>query len=440
VSEFLPPFLVGTTAYNPHVQQMVRALYETDALYAYVSGGVDHFPRGLARASRETIRTWLPVLNRQLERRSVRELPGRLIESRWRWEIPRLLANRLGALEWEDWCWEHGELELDRYCARRLRQAKAGGFLGVEHGALTSIGAARALGKSAVVAFLSPHRQTRVAWVDVEYEKTPSLRSKGRDAIEALSGLRDSRRDQEARAADWVVTNSSFTTRSLVDAGFDAAKMLTVPLGGPDPIPETHLPLRVPDILRYVYVGPVSVRKGAHYLLRAWRRVAGAGAELHFYGQQMLSQAVIDDALGAKGGASISFHGSIPAAELPSVYQQASVLVFPTLCDGFGMVASEALANGLPVITTRNAGAADAIESGRSGLLIPPADEDALAGALQWCADNQRELFSMRRQALSAARRWTWSHFREAFRRELAGALSGQADGVKSKRSEHVAS
>ena len=172
-----------------------------------------------------------------------------------------------------------------------------------------------------------------------------------------------------------------------------------------------------------MYVGPVSVRKGAHYLLRAWRRVAAAGAELHFYGKTLLPDEVIAEARRAPGGDRIVFHGSIPSSELPAAYRHATALVFPTLCDGFGMVVSEALANGLPVITTRNAGAADAIVNGRSGLLIPAADVDAIAEAIDWTMAHPAEVYAMRREALETAARRTWNDFRSNFRAALGGVL-----------------
>jgi len=436
----LPPFLVATTAYNAHVQHMARALYEADALSAYVTGGVDHFPRGLASVKREAIRRWLPGLDRQLRRRAVTEVPADLVHAQWGWEIPRLIANRAGAPRLEDWCWERGDLAADRHAAARLREGRFQGFLGVEHGALTSLQAAKSLGKAAVVAFLSPHRATRIAWLDREYERMPSLRTSDGQALDALSQRRDARRDEEARTADWVLANSSFTTQSLIDAGVEAGKILTVPLGAPDPIDEAELPRRPPASVRFVFVGPLSVRKGAHYLLGAWRRIAGPGAELHFYGQPLLPAKVVDDARAAHGGDKIVLHGSVPSSELSLAYRSASVLVFPTLCDGFGMVASEALANGLPVITTRNAGAADAVEPGRSGFVIAPADEDALVSSMQWCLDHPRELFAMRSAALASARRWTWTDFRQAFRMELGAALeTGIGPGGRAERGQRVA-
>jgi glycosyltransferase involved in cell wall biosynthesis len=325
----------------------------------------------------------------------------------------------------EDWCWERQERDLDRHCAHALARPGSDAFLGVEHGALAALQAARRLDKLGIVAFLSPHRRTRMAWVDAEYERRPELRTAAHAAIDARSAARDARRDAEAATADWVVTNSSFTTDSLIEAGVPAGKLITVPLGGPDPVGAETLPAAAPPTLRYLYVGPVSVRKGAHYLLDAWKRVAGKTHELHFYGQPLLPAAVLDAARRAPGGDRIHFHGSVPSAQLRAVYQGASVLVFPTLCDGFGMVVSEAMACGLPVITTRNAGARDWVTPGQSGFVIPPADVEALAAALQWCADHPNDLLAMRRVALETASRCTWKDFRRSFRDQLNDAVNG---------------
>ena len=94
------------------------------------------------------------------------------------------------------------------------------------------------------------------------------------------------------------------------------------------------------------------------------------------------------------------------------------MLVFPTLSDGFGMVVTEAMAHGLPVITTDKAGAADLV-SPDNGLIVPAADPRALADALQWCLDNRERLHAMRFHALDTARRRQWPDYR----RDLIAAL-----------------
>jgi glycosyltransferase involved in cell wall biosynthesis len=416
--------LVGAVGSNPHIQNMARALHEAGVLHEYATAGVDVFRHPLARTLRQSAGAAVPRLARELGRRTVVGVPANQVRSRWRWEMTRALASRL-ALDARlvDWLWEQSELDLDRACARLVRRPEVGGFLGVEHGALAALGAAKRLGKPAIVAFLSPHHSVLARFVDPEYSRFPELHDRRRVYFEQRTRIRDERRDAESELADIVVTNSTFTTASLVSAGFRREKMVTVPLGGPQPVDPDELPPRPPTVTRFLYAGPVSVRKGAHYLLGAWRQVARPGLELHIYGTMLLPDRLRREAESGPGGTSITFHGSVPPSELRGAYLRSSVLVLPTLCDGFGMVVSEALAHGLPVITTHNAGAADAVTHGTTGLIVPAADGPALTAALAWCADHPVDLFDMRRPALAAAGRWTWADFRRAFVERLSAAL-----------------
>ncbi len=115
--------------------------------------------------------------------------------------------------------------------------------------------------------------------------------------------------------------------------------------------------------------------------------------------------------------------GSVPQHVLFSAYEQADVLVFPTLSDGFGMVVLEAFARGLPVITTDQAGAADLVRPGENGLVVPAGDREALSRALEWCLDNRPALYRMRQAALDTARNWQWPQYRAALADRLSGAL-----------------
>jgi glycosyltransferase involved in cell wall biosynthesis len=156
-----------------------------------------------------------------------------------------------------------------------------------------------------------------------------------------------------------------------------------------------------------------SLGKGA-LLVEAWRLLrAGDNAQLHVYGQPQLSAR-----LRASAAEGLVFHGSVPKPVLFDAYRSADVLVFPTLSDGFGMVVAEAMAHGLPVITTHQAGAADLV-SPDNGLVVPAADAQALAHALRWCLDNRDRLHAMRLHALETARCRQWPDFR----RDLIAAL-----------------
>jgi glycosyltransferase involved in cell wall biosynthesis len=68
--------------------------------------------------------------------------------------------------------------------------------------------------------------------------------------------------------------------------------------------------------------------------------------------------------------------------ELPAYYAAADVFAFHTLHEGMGIVLLEALASGCPVVTTAAGGTVDIVRDGDSGLLVPPGDANAFAGAV----------------------------------------------------------
>ncbi len=365
-------FLLATGAYNANVQHIALALHEAGALAAYHTGCVDHYRGTWPRRLRRAVEALAPGVDQGLKRRRISTIPEALIHAHWGWEGARTVAGKLGrSVRVEDWLWERGELHLDRRSARLLETGTCDAFFGVEHGVLCAISAARRLGKKSVVAFLSPHHSVRRRWVDREYERFPELSTPDSRRLMELARRRDARRDEEARLADVIYANSSFTARSLAMAGFPEEKIITAPLGGPPVIPDASLPSMLPEPRRVVYAGSVSVGKGAHHLIDAWKRLGlrRSSAELHLYGRHLLPGGCLGGC-----GSDVVLHGAVSQPELFAAFQGALILVLPTLCDGFGSVVSEAMANGLPVITTSNAGAADLIEEGRNGFLVPPAD------------------------------------------------------------------
>ncbi|HTL69710.1 MAG TPA: glycosyltransferase family 4 protein, partial [Candidatus Eisenbacteria bacterium] len=336
-------WLFGSAANNAHTHQAALALFERDALGLYSSTGVIT-PDD--RALLETVRRFAPRLAGKLDRRRLDFLPTKLLDCQWGWEAWRLAASRVpGSMLIQDWFWEKNERSLDRLWSRLLRQKRFDGFLGVEHGALTAVREARRLGKKSAVIFMSLHHSFYEKWIEPEYEKFPELLSPAARRLSDLARVRDRRRDEEASLADCVHANSELTRKTLVAAGVPAEKIFCVPLGAPPAADDFR---RTPGKkLRILYSGPVSMRKGAHHLLLAWRKLkARRGAELHIYGIRLLPRQFCE------GLAGVFFHGNVPSDELRAAYRGSLALVFPTLADGFGMVASEALAQGLPVITT----------------------------------------------------------------------------------------
>jgi glycosyltransferase involved in cell wall biosynthesis len=142
--------------------------------------------------------------------------------------------------------------------------------------------------------------------------------------------------------------------------------------------------------LRVCYVGSLDLRKGFVYLLKAIRAVGPQKIQLRIVG-----------ATGDRDNARLLARESTglqvqigPGDSVP-VYQNSELLVIPTLEDGLPFVLVEGFACGLPVIVTREAGASECVRHGQSGWVLPAADVEALAAALEQALLRREELWSM---------------------------------------------
>lgn len=141
----------------------------------------------------------------------------------------------------------------------------------------------------------------------------------------------------------------------------------------------------------FIYVGRLWWGKGINYLLEAFETVQSRSAEpvsLLLVGdgpeEERLRQACAERDI-----RNVVFAGFQQKPDLPRFYASADVFVFPTLGDPYGLVVDEAMACGLPVISTSAAGEIrDRIEEGENGYIVPPEDSAALAERMLHLAQN----------------------------------------------------
>src|SRR5262249_49009158 len=157
----------------------------------------------------------------------------------------------------------------------------------------------------------------------------PELDDGNRAYFLSHQARRTNRRRQEWGLADVVIANSTFTRDSYAAAGLDVGKVRVIPLGAPllcDSDVDHRPTMR--DSLKVLWVGTFGARKGAHYLLQAWRNLAPRhNAKLEIYGAVALPAKLMCDL-----PVSISVSPTIPHIELFKHYRGADVLMFPTLC------------------------------------------------------------------------------------------------------------
>jgi glycosyltransferase involved in cell wall biosynthesis len=396
-------------------QNAALALAEAGALQTFVTTFA-YLPDGLpGLLVRRMPATLAERLSAELARRAIDQVPPHLVRCHPAWEVFRTAAARAAAGPvLVDRIWDRMSHSFDALVARRyVPHAQA--VQAFEYTALSSFERAKAEGVARILhlpsldslQFETIQRREKCRWRE--------LIGRHDAYFDRKFASRYERRRREIALADVIVTNSSLTARSHIAAGAVPAKVFAVPLAAPPPVAKIagdEKPGRRP--LGVIWAGNFSVGKGAHYLLEAWRLLRpGCNARVDVYGQPQLPAGV-----GGSTAEGVMFHGSVPRPVLFEAYRSADVLVFPTLSDGFGLVVAEAMAHGLPVITTDQAGAADLV-SPDNGLIVPAADARALADALQWCLDNRDRLHAMRFHALETARRRQWRHFR----RDLIAAL-----------------
>jgi len=195
-----------------------------------------------------------------------------------------------------------------------------------------------------------------------------------------------------ASLADVHVAISAGLARYLAQSeGFDAGSFEVVHYGieaGPEPPP-------LPGAPRLAIVGRLIPIKGHDVLLRAVARAQERlpGLRLEIAGDGELEPELRATAARLGLDDAVAFLGRV--APVDPVLECAEVVVVPSFGEGFGMVALEAMERGRPVIASAVGGLPEIVDEGRTGLLVPPGDVEALARAIAELADDPARAASM---------------------------------------------
>jgi glycosyltransferase involved in cell wall biosynthesis len=156
-----------------------------------------------------------------------------------------------------------------------------------------------------------------------------------------------------------------------------------------------------------LFVGVIQRRKNVARLVRAFEhlpapwRLAFAGAADGFGAAE--ERRAIED---SPRRAAIDVLGHVSAAHLENLYRRAAIFAFPSLDEGFGMPLLEAMAHGVPVVTSNTSAMPEV--AGDAALLVDPLDTDALAAALLSLAHDETLRADLIRRGLHRARQFTW--------------------------------
>jgi glycosyltransferase involved in cell wall biosynthesis len=274
---------------------------------------------------------------------------------------------------------------FDKSVARKLEPAEDGLFIGFAGVCLESIQRANELGLSTAVERSSAHIRTQKQILNEEYRTYLQEET-------AISEKHLEREEIEYQIADYIITSSKFAQESFLNRGFTTEKVRCVQLGE-DAEGKKVGPRQETEGGRttFLFAGNVALQKGVQYLLEAWSRSEFVASELLLAGRISENMKIIkrrynrDDTIRFLGWRN----------DMAEIYTNSDVFVLPSLHDGFGMVVTEAMANGLPVIVSENIGAKDCVREGVDGKVVPIRDSEALAQAMRYMYNNPEERSQM---------------------------------------------
>jgi glycosyltransferase involved in cell wall biosynthesis len=216
-------------------------------------------------------------------------------------------------------------------------------------------------------------------------------------------------RKEERQLADAVLCASAFTRQSLIDSGVDPEKIFVEPYGVDQTV---FAPSRekFPNF-SVIWASSFTQTKGIGYLLEALVRRPVPGIELVLAGYPYGT----DAAALYEGRVRMRRLGHISRQELGDVMGRCHAHVFPTIVEGFGRNIIEAMASGLPVITTPNCAGPDLIEDGVTGFITPIRDVDAIGEKLAWIHDHPQEAIEMGERARKRVSSMNLADYRRRF-------------------------
>lgn len=165
----------------------------------------------------------------------------------------------------------------------------------------------------------------------------------------------------------------------------------------------------------FLYVGRLVQAKGVYEVMEAYAQLSAeirSAVALVFVGDGPERMKLMERARGISPG-TIQFAGFAHREDLPEFYALADALIFPTHTDPWGLVVNEAMLCSVPVIATTVAGcAADLMQDGWNGFVVPPKDPSGLADAMTRLADDprlRREMGARSRERIAAYSPTSWA-------------------------------
>jgi glycosyltransferase involved in cell wall biosynthesis len=414
------PIILVSPDMRPSVMGVARSLAEVELLQRFVT------TVAVGNGSDPALLSYLPdqirrAVRSKLSGRTIPEFMDVPVETFPTREMVNLIGRRAGVGDIAAHrLWEWSETSFDKQVAARWA-GRAPVIYGCEHASVETFAQQKVRKGFNILWQVTAHHSFVLNVLREEYEKYPeALTPYQRHIFKVISPI-NSRKDQQYSDADLIVTNSEFSRSTFVATGIPKNKVVAVPTGCP--VPQTKRTFRVKsngDKMVFLHAGNLSIQKGTPYLLTAWRKCATENSELLMIGTNLLPPGLI-----AGPFRNLRILPRVSRSELTKQFEQASVLVLPTLAEGMAHIILEAMAAGLAIVTTENSGCGTLVEDGINGWKVPIREPETLAARLAWCIKNPELVLEMQKQSLKKAQAWQVKDFARKHSEVIGGFLKG---------------
>jgi len=416
--------LFGHPGGNPNSHHAALAHLEAGRLEAFVT---PWFPSGMELAFLRTVPGLRSSAERLARRRfeplaRAQKIQGRFGEWLRLWQRQRGTGDEGLSYQANDWLMD----TMARECRRKTVTA----VHSYEDCSLRQFEEAKRLGKVCLydmpIGYYPAWEQTQAELVKQFAGWLPS------GGLPSSRWVRPEQKEREMELADLVLAPSAFV-RDTILRFHPNKKVLLAPYGVDLEFWNAKVEIQKAESrngaaedkskIRFIYAGQCSIRKGIPVLLEAWRKAGLLEATLSLVGSWQLAAA-----RRAALPSGVNFLGPVSREKLREAFVGADVFVCPTFFEGRSLAVGEALACGLPVLTTVASGMTDLMDE-TCGRIVPAGSEEALVEALQWFSQNRDRLPAMKATARAKAETCTW----ENYRRSVSGAVGRTLEAEKLK-------
>lgn len=395
--------VIVAQAGSHHLWQTAVGLQKENLLKYYATGiyyDPKKFPYFLFNCFSEKIRNRIIL---QLKRRSYAELNGSLVKTFGLFEWFYIL-NNLTVKSKKLYFWIIKK--RNQYFSKKVGfLAKKIGIKYIWAGMDSAMEAFEIAKKNSIVCILDqfighPKSLNKI----IENEEVEWLEIKG-VSKDKIAPEKLKRLEKEIELADFLIAGSEFVKETLLENGAPKNKIKVIPYGADLKLFENLSPKISDGKLNLLFVGNISIRKGCHYLLEAMKKINSEKIQLTMIGEME------SDYFLKKYNGLFKWIKAVPHSEIAEYFNKADVYVYPSLFEGSSLSIYEALAAGLPVITTHNSGSI--IRDKKDGFIVPIKNSEAIAEKILLFQKNKVLLKKISKNAKIQSKKYSWKNYQK---------------------------